>query len=563
MIGIVAATAAGKRMAAHLSEVWPDVKVYDGPPRQAFADAWRNCDGIVAFLAVGATVRLIAPLLDDKHTDPGIVCVDEAGRFGVVVAGGHDGGGNALAARLAATLGVAPVVTTASDSVGATALDQLGMPLEPGSAVAAVTSALLSGATVDLGADERWPLPPLPGTLRETSVAEAIAPCVLVTDRADASRDGAVVVRPPSLVLGLGSSRNVDAAEVLALVDRVLADAGLSALSVSAAATVDAKAAEPGLVAACAERGWQLVPYAADELAGVDVPNPSDVVQAAVGTPSVSEAAALRHAGAGAELVVPKTASAMATVAVARRRPRGRLSIVGLGPGARDLLTPRAAASLAGATVVVGLDQYVDQVRDILRPGTVVQASALGDEEARARAAVDEARAGRSVALVSSGDAGVYAMASPALETAGEDIDVHIVPGVTAAVAAAALLGSPLGHDHAAISLSDLLTPWDVIERRVQAAATGDFVVTFYNPRSRGRDWQLPRALEILREHRPAETPVGLVRDASRTAERVLLTTLADIDPADVDMRTAVVVGSSCTRIIAGRMVTPRGYQWQ
>jgi cobalt-precorrin 5A hydrolase/precorrin-3B C17-methyltransferase len=153
-------------------------------------------------------------------------------------------------------------------------------------------------------------------------------------------------------------------------------------------------------------------------------------------------------------------------------------------------------------------------------------------------------------------------MASPALETAGDDVDVQIVPGVTAAVAAAALLGSPLGHDHAAVSLSDLLTPWEIIEQRIAAVAAGDFVVTFYNPRSRGREWQLPRALEILRDHRPASTPVGLVRDASRAGERVVLTTLAEVDPGLVDMRTAVVVGNSQTRMVAGRMVTPRGYRW-
>jgi cobalt-precorrin 5A hydrolase/precorrin-3B C17-methyltransferase len=562
VIGIVAATAAGKRMGAHLAETWPDAKVYDGPPRQALADAWAECGGIVAFLALGATVRLVAPLLAHKTADPGLVCVDEAGRFAVALVGGHAGGANALADRVSATLGTMPVVTTASDAVGAAALDQLGMPLAPGSAPSAVGAALLNDAPVDLGSDASWPLPPLPGRLRETSVADALPPCILITDRLVDAPDPSVVLRPPSLILGLGSSRNVDAAEVLALIDGALAAAGLSADSVVAAATVEAKATEPGLVGACAQRGWALVPYSAEALAAIEVPHPSDVVRAAVGTPSVSEAAALRHAGAGAELVVPKTASDMATVAIARRRPRGRLAIVGLGPGARDLLTPRAVAALAGATVVVGLDQYVDQVRDLLRPGTRVVASALGDEEERARTAVDEARAGRSVALVSSGDAGVYAMASPALETAGDDVDVQIVPGVTAAVAAAALLGSPLGHDHAAVSLSDLLTPWEVIEQRIGAVAAGDFVVTFYNPRSRGREWQLPRALEILRDHRPATTPVGLVRDATRPGERVILTTLAEVDVGLVDMRTAVVVGNSQTRMLAGRMVTPRGYRW-
>jgi cobalt-precorrin 5A hydrolase/precorrin-3B C17-methyltransferase len=176
---------------------------------------------------------------------------------------------------------------------------------------------------------------------------------------------------------------------------------------------------------------------------------------------------------------------------------------------------------------------------------------------------VAEARKGHAVALVGSGDVGVYAMASPALAVAGADIDVVGVPGITAGLAAAALLGAPLGHDHAIISLSDLHTPWEIIERRIRAAAEGDFVVAFYNPRSQGRDWQLGAALEILARHRPPATPAGVVRDAFRPGEQVLLTTLAELDPGIVDMRSVVIVGSASTRAIAGRMVTPRGYKWQ
>ncbi len=229
-----------------------------------------------------------------------------------------------------------------------------------------------------------------------------------------------------------------------------------------------------------------LVTYSADELAAVEVPNPSDAPLAAVGTPSVAEAAALVDGG---ELLVPKRKSeradgqpAMATCAVVRRVARGRLAVVGLGPGARDLVTPRAKAELRRAAVLVGLDQYVDQIRDLLRPGTVVLESGLGAEEERARTAVAEARKGQAVALIGSGDAGVYAMASPALAEATDDIDVVGVPGVTAALAAAAILGAPprprprldqpLRSAHAV----------EVIERRVRAAAEADIVVTFYNP---------------------------------------------------------------------------------
>jgi cobalt-precorrin 5A hydrolase/precorrin-3B C17-methyltransferase len=322
-------------------------------------------------------------------------------------------------------------------------------------------------------------------------------------------------------------------------------------------------------------------------LAAVPVPNPSEVVRQAVGTPSVSEAAALLGGlpaeliggfpaeliggfpaeliggFPAAELVVPKTASAMVTVAVARRHPRGRLAIVGLGPGARDLLTPRAVAELRRASVVVGLDQYADQIRDLLRPGTRVLASGLGQEEERARTAVLHARAGRAVALIGSGDAGVYAMASPALEEADATIDVTGVPGVTAGLAASAALGAPLGHDHVYLSLSDLHTPWPVIERRVRAAAEGDLVVLFYNPRSRARHWQLGAALALLAGHRPASTPVGVVRNASRPDESVVISTLAAFDPGVADMYSLVVAGSSQTRLVGGRMVTPRGYRWR
>jgi cobalt-precorrin 5A hydrolase/precorrin-3B C17-methyltransferase len=310
-----------------------------------------------------------------------------------------------------------------------------------------------------------------------------------------------------------------------------------------------------------------LVTYSAEELAAVEVPNPSGAPLAAVGTPSVAEAAALLRGG---ELLVPKRKSeradgqpAMATCAVVRRPGRGRLAVVGLGPGARDLLTPRAAAELRRASVLVGLDQYVDQIRDLLRPGTRVLESGLGAEEERARTAVAEARAGHAVALIGSGDAGVYAMASPALAEASDDIDVVGVPGVTAALAAGAILGAPLGHDHVSISLSDLHTPWEVIERRVRAAAESDLVVTFYNPRSRGRDWQLPKALAILAGHREPQTPVGVVRNASRPDGSSRVTTLGALDPATVDMMTVVTVGNTATRNIAGRMVTPRGYRWQ
>lgn len=543
MIGLVVTTVAGRRAATELTALG-ETTTYDV---RDLAIAWRDCEALVVFLATGATVRLLAPLLADKATDPGVVCVDEAQRFAVALVGGHGGGANELAARVADLLGATAVVTTATDAVGLPGLDGVGWPVEGD--VAGVTRAMLDGDPVRLEADQQWPLPPMP-------VGQTGDVVLHVTDR---NVDGDAVLRPPSLVLGIGASRGVTVEELDGLVERALE--GLSPRSVTAVATADAKADEAGLIELCMRRGWPLVTYAAQLLASVDVPNPSEEPLRVLGTASVAEAAALLHSGG--DLIVEKTKSAMATVAVARRRPRGRLALVGLGPGARDLLTPRATAELRRAAIWVGLDQYVEQVRDLARPGTRFEITGLGQEEERAHSAVRLAQQGFSVALLGSGDAGVYAMASPALEFAGEDIDVVGVPGVTAALAASSLLGAPLGHDHVSISLSDLHTPWEVIEQRVRAAAEADLVVTFYNPRSRTRDWQLPKAIAMLLQHRPESTPVGVVTDATRPSETVQLTTLRELDADAVTMLACVVVGSSQSRVVAGRMVTPRGYRWR
>jgi cobalt-precorrin 5A hydrolase/precorrin-3B C17-methyltransferase len=568
MIGLVTTTAAGGRGAVLLAERWPDTRTYGV---KGLGQAWKECDALVCFLAIGATVRLLAPLLAGKHGDPAVVCVDDAHRHAVAVIGGHAHsssiGANELAKWVAEVLGAEAVITTATDATGMAALDQLGWPYEGD--IAAVTRAMLDGEPVSLRYEPAlpegvgWPLPALP-----TQPGTA-APAIVVSDLLSPERPTpSVLLRPPSLVVGVGASRGVSSTEVLELLRSTLAEAGLAEGSIAELATVDAKADEAGLLEAAAALGVPLTLHSAESLAVVEVPNPSEVVRDAVGTASVAEAAALV---AGGELLVPKRKSAVgaerlvaaATVAIARRAPRGRLSIVGIGPGRRDLLTPQAREELQRASVIVGLDQYIAQISDLLRPGARILSTGLGAEQERASSAATLAKQGHAVALIGSGDAGIYAMASPALEESDESFDVIGAPGVTAMLASAALLGAPLGHDHAAISLSDLHTPWEVIEKRITAAAQGDFVVSFYNPRSRGRDWQLPKALAILGEHRPGTTPIGIVSDASRPAQQVTLTTLEEFDVQLVGMTSLVMVGSSQSRIIAGRFVTPRGYGWR
>jgi precorrin-3B C17-methyltransferase len=241
----------------------------------------------------------------------------------------------------------------------------------------------------------------------------------------------------------------------------------------------------------------------------------------------------------------------------------GQLSIVGLGPGGPAHRTRAAEDAVRAAQVVVGYRSYLAQCADLTGSHQVLVPGEMGAEQQRAIDAVHAAADGHRVALVSSGDSGIYGMASLALcAVAGLAAEcrpaVHLVPGVTAATAAGALLGAPLARDFACLTLSDVLAPWEAVEARVRAVAGADLVLALYNPRSAGRPWQLARAVQVLLEHRRPDTPVGLVTDAGRHGERVELVTLAGLDPGGVGMRTVVIVGSSGTSRVGHWLVTAR-----
>jgi cobalt-precorrin 5A hydrolase/precorrin-3B C17-methyltransferase len=543
----VSVTEAGRARARRL----PFEHVH-GSAAATVRERWGSVDGLVLFLATGAAVRIVAPLLADKNRDPAVVCVDEGGRHAVALVGGHAGGANALAREVGGLLDAEPVLTTATDSAGCIALDALPGFVATGD-VAAVTAAMLDGRSPRVSNELAWPLP--------AGLTGGDAPeRVVVTDRLEPQASRTVTLHPPSLVAGVGASTGAPAEAVSELLDAALDRAGLARASIAEVATLDRKTTEPGLQAL----GLPLRGFAAEALRAVPVPTPSAVVADAVGTPSVAEAAALLSAGPGAELVVPKQANAVATVAIARRaRPVGRLRIVGLGPGTPALRTPAAETAVRHAQVVIGYGPYVDACADLLEPHHEIVRSPIGEEVVRAKQALAEAACGREVALVCSGDPGVYAMASIALELAADapGVEIETVPGVTAALASSAAVGAPLGHDFATISLSDLLTPWEAIEARLRAAAAADFALALYNPRSERRTWQLDAARQILLEHRAPSTPVAVVTDATQADEHVQVTTLAELDPTAAGMTTCVLVGATTTRVVDGRVVTPRGYR--
>jgi cobalt-precorrin 5A hydrolase/precorrin-3B C17-methyltransferase len=536
---------------------------------ETIREEWGRSDGLIVFAATAIAVRAIASLLTDKHRDPAVVCVDESGGYAVVLCGGHRRDANSLAREVAACTGATAVISTATDLAGLPAVDSLPGFAARG-AIAALGRRWLDGEAPTLEVDtnlESWPIPAiLSGLAPSPETSATVATKLTVTDSARPALDGEVILAPRCLVLGVGASTGASAEGLHACVVGALSSANLSLSCVGVVATLDSKVAEPAIAALAQRLGVELIGLSAAALADTKVPNPSEVVLKAVGTPSVSEAAALLSGGPGATMLVAKTVSSTgdSTVALVRRKaPAGLLFVVGLGPGDPCMRTLQATAAVRHAEVVMGYSAYVDAARDLLCASQLVVSYPIGAEAERVRDALARASEGRTVALVCSGDPGVYALASLAFELAAQagNPQIRVIPGVTAALSAASLLGAPLGHDHASVSLSALLTPWEHIERRVKAVAEGDFVVSLYNPRSARRATQLPAAIEILLRHRAPSTPAAVVTDAGRPTQQVTRTVLGDLDPLTVGMYSLVVIGSTSTVWIGDRMVTPRGYQ--
>ena len=534
---------------------------------------FRSGEPVVFVGAIGALVRMLAPVIDDKRTDPPVVAVADDASAVVPVLGGHHGA-NELAARIGDVLGVSPAITTASDLVLGVALDAppSGWHLAPAPSYAAVTSRLLAGEAVSVDPELAW-LDAAKLNRRDGAVLTLRA-----GHRAEPAPADGLLYHPEVLAVGVGCVRAADPAELVALVRTTLARNTLAPDSAALVASIDLKMDEPAVHAAADALGRpaRFFPPERLERETPRLATPSDVVFAAVGTHGVAEAAALAAAGDEARLIVPKQRSANATCAVAiapgvidparTGQGRGRLFVVGTGPGAADWRTAQTDRLVGASSDLVGYDLYLDLLGP-LAAGKRCHRFPLGAERERVVAALELAAGGSTVALVSSGDPGVYAMASLVFETldhAGREdwrrIAVEVAPGISAAFACAARIGAPLGHDFCMISLSDLLTARDVILARLRAAAEGDFVVALYNPASSRRRDLLARAIEILAASRPPDTPVVHGRSIGRPEERIEVTGLAGFDPSDVDMLSLLLVGNSRTRTVGGHVYTPRGY---
>jgi cobalt-precorrin 5A hydrolase/precorrin-3B C17-methyltransferase len=589
---LVALTAAGATMGRRIQRDLPEAELHGLASRVSDADRifidtvphlrslFEAGVPIIAICAAGIVIRALAPVLSDKRTEPPVLSLAEDGSAVVPLLGGHRGA-NDLARRLAELTGGTAAITTAGDLALGITLDAPppGWHIHDRAMLKPVAAAMLAGESVALrveAGDTSW----IAASGYRFTDGAPLSICV--SHRASAATPRTLVYRPPVLTLGVGCERNADPQELEDLVRTTLARHNLAAEAVACISSLDLKSDEPAVHALAASFGVPARFFTAEALEREEprLATPSDAVRNAVGVAGVAEAAALASAGPDSALLVPKQRSTHATCAIALSprdidasaigRPRGELFVVGIGPGDDAWRTPETDAALAQATDVVGYGLYLDLLGSAIA-GKQRHESALGAEAARARLALDLAAEGRSVALVSSGDAGIYGLAALVFELLerGEvpgwrRIALRVCPGLSALQAAAARVGAPLGHDFCAISLSDLLTPWPEIERRLHAAADGDFVVALYNPASLRRRDQLRRAIHILRAQRPAATPVIVARNLGRVGESVGVSTLAAFDTEAIDMLTLLLIGSSRTRAFATGsaqwVYTPRGY---
>ncbi|XFA73358.1 precorrin-3B C(17)-methyltransferase [Thermosynechococcaceae cyanobacterium Okahandja] len=564
---------------AHLAVDIEDAQRYSDSLASHLNTVWHHYRSWLFTLACGAVVRLIAPLLEEKRKDPAVCVLSEDGQWLISLVGSHGAGGDRLCQILAAAIGATPILTGASHTQRYFAVDCWGKALgwQHGAGdwnrMAALQAQQQVLSVFQTCGSELWRT----GLAREQPIKWVSAPpqeaAVWITEKA-IQPDVGVVWHPRVLWLGIGCERGTDAAVIEAAITQTLEEAGLARAAIAGLASIDRKADEVGLLQVAQRYQWPIRWFSAAQLQQVTVPTPSAIVAAEMGTPSVAEAAALLASDRG-PLLVPKQIyrhpayQGAVTVAVAQSRreyiPRkGAIALIGTGPGALDQLTMAARTALLAADVWMGYELYLKLLTPLQQPGQMVCTYPITQERERAQAAIELASWGLHVAVVSSGDCGIYGMAGLVLELLMQsnrsDLAVNVFPGVSAVNAAAARVGAPLMHDFCTISLSDRLTPWPVIEARLEAAAKADFVTALYNPRSRDRQQQLVQAQQIFQRHRPPSTPVAIVRAAYRPEEQITLTTLAAFQPAAVDMFSLVLIGNATTRRFQDWLITPRGY---
>ena len=555
-------------------------------PRQILREKWDELDLVIFVGSVGASIRLINSLLSSKDKDPGVIVIDKKGSKIIPIIGAHQSNIQNIAFQICNLFGGEIIETNNSIDQNYLNIDSFGNQwgwkrsgdIKDWSKLVIKQANKKEIFCSQLSGNNLWKTSEVGNTITQLSDKDyEQKKSIFHISIFDNHKN---TWHPPTLWIGLGCERNTSKELIEDSLQSFLATNNLSPLSIAGFATVDLKKDEKAILEISKEKNLPIKFFTSEELSSINTPNPSNVVLNEIGTPSVAEAACMIAAGKGSKLLKEKkifksidsskSTFGAVTIAVSESKNQyspltGEIHVVGSGPGDISYLTNDARKALSKCSIWIGYKMYLDLIKPLKRKDQVMIESNLTEEKERCEKAIKLAEEGIKVALISSGDAGFYGMAGLLLELIQKvhkdfrpSFEVH--PGISSMQLAAALGGAPLMNDFCSISLSDKLTPWESIEKRIAGALLGDFVIAIFNPQSLERNWQLKRAIELCLGYRPGNTPVLVGRQVGRENQSKSFFSLDSMPLQDIDMLSIIIIGNSKTTLVDEIFLTPRGY---
>ena len=564
-----------------------DTSIIKINPKEFIQQNWREIDLFIFIGSINIVVRLISPLLVSKDKDPGVIVMDQKGQKIVPLLGIHQTDAYSISSKLANLFDGDLVITNNSKFEKLINLDYFGRNwgwnrsgLQDSWTNLVINQSNKREIFVRQSSGNKlWMLSEGAKKVNFLSEKDKVIEddnTLFISTKSNHSKTW----HPPVLWIGIGCEKNTPAKFIQDSLKKLLQKHQLSFYSIAGIASVDIKKNESALIDISNSNNWPIKFFKSNDLLKVDIPNPSKIVFDEIGTFSVAEAASLLACGEGGKLLIQKNifknnnsngqSLGAATIAIAESKKqfspfKGEIHIIGSGPGDLSFLTNDSKAALSECVVWIGYEMYLDLLEPLRRDDQIRINSQLTQEKQRCVEAIGLAEEGIKVALISSGDSGIYGMAGLLLELV-QKIDSKfrplfiIHPGISSLQLAASLAGAPLANDFCAISLSDRLTPWETIERRVHGAMVGDFVVAIFNPQSKERNWQLRKVINICLNFRKKDTPVLIARQVGRAKQNKRLVNLDSIPIDEIDMLTIIIIGNSSTKLVDECLISPRGY---
>ena len=549
-------------------------------PREILLKKWSELDLIIFIGSIGASIRIVNSFLTSKDQDPGVIVINNKGTKIVPLIGLHQSNTQNIAFQISNLFGGQIIETSNSNDKSFLNLDSFGNQWgwKRSGKIQSWSKLVIKQAKNEeifckqLSGNSLW---------KDSESGEIITQ---INEKEIEKQDSTFHVsifennqiswHPPVLWIGIGCERNTSKELIANSFNNLLQSRNLSKYSIAGLATVDIKKDEKGILELAEENNLPIKFFNKEDLSTIIVPNPSSVVEMEIGTPSVAEASCLLAAGEESKLleekIIFKNQSGAVTFAIAESKNQynpthGEIHIIGSGPGDISFLTNNARKALSRCTVWIGYKMYLDLIKPLKRNDQVLIESKLTEEKERCSKAIQLAEGGIKVALISSGESGFYGMAGLLLELLQKIkkeyrpfFEVH--PGISSVQLAAALSGAPLMNDFCSVSLSDKLTPWSLIVKRIEGALVGDFVIALFNPQSIERNWQLKSVIDICLQSRHGDTPVLIARQVGRENQTKKFFTLNTIPFKEIDMLSIIIIGNSQTTLVDEIFLTPRGY---